>query len=133
LPPDGKRTDCAAKPSSAFGELVPSNQIQPIPFRGAAVAFVLHVFALHNDVPNAVEPELLTQQAHRVDRGHADVRQLMVGRVAEQEGVAVSVAVGVDGFAGRAHRSIKPQPAPELRRSFAHVLSEYHSVGSRPQ
>jgi hypothetical protein len=38
----------------------------------------------------------------------------MVGRVAEQEGVAVSVTVGVDGFSGSAHRSIKPQPPSQL-------------------
>jgi hypothetical protein len=63
---------------------------------------------------DAVEDELLAQQAHGVDRGHADVRQLMVGRVAEQEGVAVAVAVGVDGFVGGAHPSIKPQPSSQL-------------------
>ena len=63
---------------------------------------------------DAVEHQLLAEQPHRVDRRHADVRQPVVGRVAEQEGVAVTVAVGVDGFAGRAHWSIKPQPPSQL-------------------
>ena len=83
-----------------------------IRWASGSIHVVTKVARLRVGMPSSTD--FLAQQAHGIDRRHADLRQLVVGRVAEQEGIAVAVAVGVDGFTGRAHRSIKPQPPPQL-------------------